>query len=62
MRPKELIKILEAKGWKHERTSGSHQIMTKPGKRSIPIPFHGNKDFDPKFIRMIEKQTGEKII
>jgi len=36
--------------------------MTKPGKRSIPIPFHGNKDFDPKFIRMIEKQTGEKII
>jgi len=62
MRPREVIKILETKGWQHERTSGSHYIMTKQGRRPVPIPFHGNGDLDPKFVRMLEKQTGEKLL
>ncbi len=61
MRTKELIKALEQKGWILSRIQGSHHIMTKPGCRSIPIPFHGNNDLDAKFIRLIEKQSGEKL-
>ena len=62
MKTKELIRLLEEKGWKLDRIRGSHHMMTKPGFRTIPIPYHGNADIDPKFIRIIEKQSGEKLL
>lgn len=62
MKVKELIKLLEQKGWKLDRVRGSHHMMTKQGYRTIPVPFHGNVDLDPKFIRIIEKQSGEKLL
>lgn len=62
MKVKQLIKLLEEKGWSLDRIKGSHHIMVKPGFRSIPIPFHGNVDIDPKFIRLVEKQAGEKLL
>lgn len=33
--------LLEAYGWTHDRTTGSHEIFTKPGERTLPVPVHG---------------------
>ncbi|WP_396956770.1 type II toxin-antitoxin system HicA family toxin [Nitrosomonas sp.] len=40
---KEIIKKLEAEGWKLRRINGSHHIMGKDGK-IVPVPVHGSKD------------------
>jgi mRNA interferase HicA len=40
LRPNELIRILEKAGFTRARQTGSHVIMTKAGKRSIPVPVH----------------------
>jgi predicted RNA binding protein YcfA (HicA-like mRNA interferase family) len=40
----EVVKILEAHGWMLDRKNSSHHIYVKEGHRSIPIPFHSNKD------------------
>ncbi len=56
MKGKELIKIFKEHGWVLDRISGSHHIMVKPNKRSIPIPVHGNKDIP--IANKILKQAG----
>jgi len=33
--------LLEEYGWTHDRTSGSHEIFTKAGERTLPVPVHG---------------------
>ncbi|MEI6387274.1 MAG: type II toxin-antitoxin system HicA family toxin [Spirochaetota bacterium] len=40
----QVIVILEAKGWTLDRINGSHHVMIKHGRRSIPVPVHGNAD------------------
>jgi predicted RNA binding protein YcfA (HicA-like mRNA interferase family) len=41
---KDFCKILEARGWKLKRISGSHHIFIKEGKRErIVVPVHANK-------------------
>ncbi|MCL2007194.1 MAG: type II toxin-antitoxin system HicA family toxin [Treponema sp.] len=44
MTAKEVIEKLKAHGWELDRINGSHHIYVKEGCRSIPVPFHGNKD------------------
>lgn len=40
LRPNELIRVLEKAGFTRARQTGSHVIMTKAGRRSIPVPVH----------------------
>jgi predicted RNA binding protein YcfA (HicA-like mRNA interferase family) len=42
LRPAALVRVLEKAGYIRARQTGSHVIMTKPGRRSIPVPFHTN--------------------
>lgn len=56
----ELIKMLKKNGWVLDRISGSHHIMIKEGKRSIPIPVHGKKDLPKGLLKKILKQAGIK--
>ena len=44
MTAQEIAKKFEAQGWVLDRIKGSHHTYVKDGRRSIPIPFHGNKD------------------
>lgn len=44
MTGKQLKNVLEANGWNLDRISGSHHIMVREGRRSIPIPVHGSVD------------------
>ena len=42
---KKMCKVLESKGWKLVRITGSHHIFIKSGKNvRITVPIHKNRD------------------
>ncbi len=55
---KELKKQLEGHGWILDRISGSHHIMIKENRRSIPVPVHGAMDLPKGLVKAISKQAG----
>lgn len=55
MNGKELVKKLQADGWKIDRIRGSHYVMKK-GKKTEIIPVH-NKDIPPGLLKTIIKRT-----
>jgi predicted RNA binding protein YcfA (HicA-like mRNA interferase family) len=57
MNGKDLSAILKEHGLTVDRVKGSHHIFIKPGKRSIPVPIHGNKDLPKGLIKAILKQA-----
>ncbi|MFC1592029.1 type II toxin-antitoxin system HicA family toxin [Thermodesulfobacteriota bacterium] len=57
---KKLKKCLNKNGWVLDRISGSHHIMIKKGRRSIPIPIHGTNDLPIGLVKDILKQAGIK--
>ena len=60
MKPKDLIKILQADGWYIERVAGSHHILKHTDKVGMAIiPLH-NKDLKPGTLNNILKQAGLK--
>jgi len=60
MTGKEIIKILEQRGWKVLRVNGSHHRMGKGSLRTT-IPVHGKRDIGKGLLSAIEKQTGVKF-
>ncbi|MHC1728772.1 MAG: type II toxin-antitoxin system HicA family toxin [Syntrophobacteraceae bacterium] len=60
MKGREIIKKLEAKGWRVNRIKGSHNHMTHSAQFTT-IPVYGSKDLDIGLIRAIERQTGVKL-
>ncbi|MBN2363847.1 type II toxin-antitoxin system HicA family toxin [candidate division WOR-3 bacterium] len=60
MTGKEIINILRKQGWILDRVSGSHYIMIKENKRSIPVPVHGKKELPKGLVYLIFKQAGIK--
>ena len=58
IKPSRLIRVLEAKGWQHRRTRGSHHYMTHPERRdAIAVPVH-NRDVKPGLLLSILKTAG----
>ncbi|MDR3491329.1 MAG: type II toxin-antitoxin system HicA family toxin [Gammaproteobacteria bacterium] len=57
---KELIKLLEGRGWKILRVSGSHYRMGK-GELRTTVPVHGSRDIGKGLLAAIERQTGVKL-
>jgi predicted RNA binding protein YcfA (HicA-like mRNA interferase family) len=56
--PKELIKILESKGFVLKRIHGSHQYFVHPETRKITVvPMH-NKNLPKGTLHAILKQAG----
>lgn len=60
MTGKQLKKLLLEAGWRLDRISGSHHIMIKEDRRSIPIPVHGSADLPKGLVQAILKQAGIK--
>ena len=58
MKPQELIKFLEANGYKFIRAKGGSHHIYSNNINSVPIPIHGSKDFGEDFIRMVLRETG----
>lgn len=46
--------MLEAKGYRLTRITGSHHVFTKAGARAVPIPVHKGK-VKPAYVRLIQK-------
>lgn len=60
MNGKQIIKKLEANGFKVLRTSGSHCILGD-GKCKVTVPVHGSSDLKVGTLKSIEKQSGVKL-
>lgn len=61
MNSRELIKALEADGWREVVQRGSHvqfKHPTKPGRVTVP---HPKKDLPAGTLRSIERQAGIKL-
>jgi len=61
MKYRDLIKQIEAAGWRLERTSGSHMQYrhpAKPGTVTVPAGGKLNHDVPPGTLNSIKKQAG----
>jgi len=59
LKAKEIIRIIEADGWRFKDQIGSHRHFVhdrKPGKTTVPM--HGSKDLPKSVIQSILKQAG----
>jgi predicted RNA binding protein YcfA (HicA-like mRNA interferase family) len=56
---KELMRIIQRKGWSLARVNGSHHIFTMAGRRErIVIPVHGNRPLKIGLLRSLMKIAG----
>ncbi|MGI6655275.1 MAG: type II toxin-antitoxin system HicA family toxin [Desulfobulbus sp.] len=60
MNSRQVIKILQAHGWKIVRTKGSHHLLSN-GAKTVPVPVHAGRDIGIGLLRKIEHQTGVKL-
>lgn len=58
IKPRQMIKVLEQKGFKFIRQKGSHRLYRK-GNLRVTIPYH-NKDLKSGTLRSILRQAGIK--
>lgn len=59
MTGKQLIKLLQGKGWCLDRVEGSHHILAK-GDKTLSVPVHGSKDLGKGLLHALMKQGGLK--
>lgn len=59
LKPKQVIRVLERAGFCFIRQKGSHRLYVK-NEIGITVPYH-NKDFKPKTLHHIIKQSGLSI-
>ncbi len=59
MTGRELIRLLEERGWELARVQGSHHILVK-GKETLVVPVHGKKDLHKGTVEAILKKGGLK--
>jgi len=55
-KPRQIIKVLEKKGFKFVRQKGSHRLYRK-GSDRVTVPYH-NKDIKPGTLMSILKHAG----
>jgi predicted RNA binding protein YcfA (HicA-like mRNA interferase family) len=55
---KELIKILEKKGFIFSRQSGSHAIYANRNGLKVTVPIHGKKELGKGLLKQILKDAG----
>jgi predicted RNA binding protein YcfA (HicA-like mRNA interferase family) len=63
MKYRDVVKQIEAAGWKLETTKGSHMQFahpTLPGKVTVPGGGKLNRDVPPKTLNSILRQAGLK--
>ena len=63
MKYRDLVRTVEADGWKLDRTAGSHQQYrhpTKPGTVTIPAGGKMAKEVPPGTLNSVLKQAGLK--
>lgn len=56
-----VIKALEADGWEHRRTTGSHRHFRHPAKPGLVTVPHPKRRLPRGTVRAIERQSGLKL-
>lgn len=49
----EVIRVLEKLGYQKARHRGGHAHYVKPGRKTIPVPIHGDQDIGRGLLRKI---------
>lgn len=58
VKPRDLIRVLERKGWTLDRIRGSHHILVHPEQqRALPVPVH-NRELKPGTLLAILRTAG----
>lgn len=57
MKSNELHRLIQSKGWRIIRQSGSHVIYQKEGK-VYPVPSHGSKEVPTGIEKKIKREMG----
>jgi predicted RNA binding protein YcfA (HicA-like mRNA interferase family) len=58
LKPREVISLLESKGFVEVRHRGSHKQFRHSDGRSTTVPFHPGRDISPLLLRQICKDIG----
>jgi len=58
LKPREVVRILEAMGFVNVRQRGSHMQYWHPDGRCTTVPFHAGRDLSPSLLRQIVKDIG----
>lgn len=45
-------------GWKVERQTGSHRVLTRPGWPNLVFAFHDGEEIGPHMLARIAKRSG----
>ena len=53
-----VLAALFRQGWSLKRQSGSHRVLSKPGRPDFVFAFHDGVEIGPNMLRRIVKQTG----
>lgn len=61
MNSADVIKKLEAAGWRVVRMSGSHWTLTKEGHKLVATVPHPKKDLDKGLVGQLERKTGVRL-
>lgn len=55
---REIIRVLERRGFALSRSSGSHRIYKDAQERRVTVPFHAAKILHPKVLKSILNDAG----
>lgn len=55
LKPREVIALLEARGFAEIRQRGSHKQFRHADGRSTTVPVHGGRDISPTLLRKIAR-------
>ncbi len=58
---REIIRVLERRGFALSRSSGSHRIYKDSQERRVTVPFHGAKILHPKVLKSILNDAGMTV-
>ena len=58
LKPREVVALLEALGFREVRQRGSHKQFRHSDGRSTTVPMHGGRDISPTLVRKIAQDIG----
>jgi len=53
LKPRQVVSLLEARGFVEIRQRGSHKQFRHPDGRTTTVPFHAGRDVSPALLRRI---------
>ena len=58
LKPREVVALLEKRGFHESRQRGSHKQFRHADGRSTTVPFHAGRDISPTLLRKIARDVG----